>query len=235
MSNTHRLYHFVCDDFGFQNIQNRRLKLSFPDQVNDLFEFMPFDFGKEDEGRRRRLFWQTARAEYSKTQGFISFSKHWSVPTMWAHYANNHGGICLGFDLPQSLDIGVPYAKVDYEETLMPLDSKVEDDHTYKDEMVHYASKTKSQHWQYENEWRYWFSLSPSEIKQKAADPNKLFFADFGDDLVLKDVILGHRSKLSSNCLKELLKSTDKVKFTTARPSFREFKMVSQLEPRHQK
>ncbi len=108
------------------------------------------------------------------------------------------------------------------------MEQKVTEDTAYNAEMVKYARKTKSIHWQYEEEWRYWFSLTKSEKSEKSADPRKVFFTPFNDDLVLKEVVFGHRSELRQEKIKEILESSEGIKFTTARPSFREFAMVPQ-------
>ena len=229
MSKTIRLYHFVNDKFGLENIQKRRLKLAFPDSVNDLFELMPFDFGEGVQGSNLRAAWGEARKNHSKTQGFISFSESWKVPTMWAHYADNHKGLCLGFDLPIYRDASTRYGdRIVYVNELIEMDERILNDTEYNQKMRDIAKKTKSAHWEYEQEWRYWFSLDDTEKQSKLDDPSTIFFADFNDDLILREVILGANSKHSSKDIRDLLKPSDNVKFTTARPSFRNFAMVSQ-------
>lgn len=229
MSNTVRLFHFTSDLWAAENVKNRRLKLSFPNDVNDIFEFRPFDFGDEKQARLRRKAWQDAIDNYSMSQGFISFSESWAVPTMWGHYANNHKGVCLGFDLPIRRDDQVAYAdKIDYVDNLHSIDERVLTDAAYNDDMVKIARKTKSSHWSYEEEWRYWFSLSDGEKDLKRVKPDEKFFADFDAHLVLKEVIFGARSAHTTESFKTFLSQADNVKFTTARPSFRRFAMVPQ-------
>lgn len=46
---TKRLYYFTGPYHAIDNIARRHLKISFPNEVNDIFEMMPFDFG-EDRG-----------------------------------------------------------------------------------------------------------------------------------------------------------------------------------------
>lgn len=230
MPKTIRLYHFVKDEYGLENIKNRRLKLSFADQVNDLFELRPFDFGDGQAARELREVWGGAIEKHSKVQGFVSFSKSWSVPTMWAHYADNHRGVCLGFDLPMSLA-----DKIDYVEDLFPMDFQVRTDTAYNLKMVDFARKTKSKHWEYEEEWRFWYSLTDSEKLEKNLTPKGAIFTKFNKDLILKEVIFGHRSKLSTKEVQRQLITSDEIEFTTARPSFRAFKMVPQLRKKLQK
>jgi hypothetical protein len=236
MSKKIRLYHFVNDEFGLKNIRKRRLKLAFPDSVNDLFELRPFDFGEGSEGRSLRTAWGKAIGELSKSQGFISFSDSWSVPTMWAHYAHNHKGVCLGFDLPIYQDAATKLGdKIGYVGELIEMDKRILTDTEYNQGMQDIAKRTKSIHWEYEQEWRYWFSLNDSEKQNKMDNLLITFFADFDNNLVLREVILGARSECSTKNIRDLLKPSDDVKFTTARPSFRSFAMVPQLLKSKQK
>lgn len=236
MPNTVRLYHFICDHWAAENVKSQRLKLSFPNLVNDIFEFQPFDFGIGGQGRLLRKAWRRQIDKYSMSQGFISFSESWSVPTMWGHYANNHRGVCLGFDLPIRRDDQAAYGdKVVYVDALHPMDNRVHTDDEYNLKMVDIARKTKSRHWSYEEEWRYWFSLTDIEKEQKNANPEQLFFANFDVNLVLREVIIGAKSSHTAEGFKEFLHPTDDVKFTTARPSFRRFMMVPQQNEKYQK
>lgn len=221
---TIRLYQFMPDEYGRMNLHNRQLKVSFPDQVNDLFEMMPFDFGEGLKARRLRKVWKEDIKYNSKKLGFISFSESWSVPTMWAHYAANHCGVCLGFDVLKS-----NVEKVDYVKSLKKLNfEKLHKDPNLLDETLSYAQRTKSKHWEYEEEWRMFCMLNHVEQADKEIEPDKLFFLNFSDRLTLREVIFGHRSTLTTSLLKELLKPTDRVTFNTARPSFRKFAMVPQ-------
>ncbi|UWP98148.1 DUF2971 domain-containing protein [Aliiroseovarius crassostreae] len=232
MPNTIRLFHFTNDRWGAENVKKRRLKLSFPNLVNDVFELRPFDFGKGEQARILRGAWSQAIEKHSMTQGFISFSKSWVVPTMWGHYADNHKGVCLGFDLPIRRDDGVEYAdKIDYIDNLRAIDKRILTDVAYNEKMTKIARKTKSSHWSYEEEWRCWFSLSDEEKKLKQAKPDERIFVKFGPNLVLREVIFGVNSTHTTESFKALLHTEDNVEFTTARPSFRRFAMVPQRNP----
>ena len=230
MSNTVRLYHFVSDRHGLENIEKRRLKKSFSDRVNDLFELRPFDFGEGVAGRRLRFVWDDEIRKHAMTQGFISFSKNWYAPTMWGHYADNHSGICLGFDILANL-----VDEIAYEGKLKKMDDRIFTDKQYNEDMVKYSKKTKSEHWHYEEESRFWSTLSPKETSQKSASPDQLFFQNFEEELMLREVIIGHRSKLSTKEIQGYLLPSDNVGITTARPSFRKFAMVPQNNKKYQK
>ncbi|QKE63986.1 DUF2971 domain-containing protein [Aquipseudomonas campi] len=64
---------------------------------------------------------------------------------MWSHYAQNHTGICIGFDtgeLPFSSAMQINYRE---ERPKAEFDS---------DALIEHVLLTKSQHWKYEKEWR---------------------------------------------------------------------------------
>ena len=63
--------------------------------LNDPFELIPFDLSNEDQ--RDALI--HTRKELSDV-GLLCFSFKWLNPLLWAHYADKHKEICLGFDLP---------------------------------------------------------------------------------------------------------------------------------------
>lgn len=66
---------------------------------------------------------------------------------MWSHYAQNHTGICIGFNTEVSPFNSVK--KVTYSETR----PKVEFNST-PETLIEQILLTKSQHWKYEREWR---------------------------------------------------------------------------------
>lgn len=136
---------------------------------------------------------------------------------MWAHYADNHAGVCLGFDVPLSRA-----APISYVNQLRPLRQHVETDRKYRDEMMDYAKRTKSVHWAYENEWRVWCDLNRSQISEKRS--GKFCYESFGEDLELKEIIVGHNSKFAKDPKK--LKDVSVDRLINVRPSFRKFKMV---------
>lgn len=233
-TNPRRLYYFMPDEYVVSNLELRRLKISFSDSVNDLFELMPFDFGETEAGMGLRAVWLVQRRKHASTQGFISLSEIWSSPYMWGHYAKNHAGCCLGFDVSGEKH-GRPYAyQMNYVKALLPLDQKVLTDENYNKKMVNYAMTTKSEHWSYEKEWRVWCSLDLDEQAMKLGSPDSHHFVHFNDNFRLREVIIGHRSKHQSALLRNHLDAAGAggaVAFKTARPSFREFKMVEQLDP----
>lgn len=175
-----RLYHFTNEKYALDNIENRQLKVSFPNDVNDLFELKPFDFGT----RENRLAWHSSIDKYSKNHGFISFAENWEAPTMWGHYADKHKGVCYGFDVPREM-----LCKINYMCKLRPFDKEALCNETILKREMDYACETKSVHWKYEKEWRQYISLDAEEIKEKASG-KELFFVGFSEKLILREVII---------------------------------------------
>ena len=67
---------------------------------------------------------------------------------VWAHYADSHRGVCLEFDGFGALMAHAQ--KVNYQSTRQPINPYVDD----RDAMLTKALLTKSEHWNYEVEWR---------------------------------------------------------------------------------
>ncbi|UWR04243.1 DUF2971 domain-containing protein [Ruegeria conchae] len=225
MSEPKRLYYFTGPDHALDNVVRRRLKLSFPNEVNDIFEMKPFDFG---DNREARIGWGQTIDRFSQERGFISFSSEWCLPTMWGHYARNHKVVCFGFDVSGDVN------QMDYTDCFVKFDPEVLKDFDALEQFVAYARDTKSKHWEYENEWRAYVELTSEEKELKARGAN-LFFHPFGDELRLREIIIGANSNLTSTQFRTALKGYAGVKVKTARPSFRGFKIVEQRSVRLQK
>ena len=105
------VYYFLNSQYGIENIRNRRLKISRIMELNDLFEFLGVDL--RDLNFRKIL--KETKKKLSKTKGVLCFSKTWKTPVLWAHYADKHKGICLGFEVNNSI-----LGKVDYVHTRPP-------------------------------------------------------------------------------------------------------------------
>lgn len=88
-------YIFMTYENMFKVIKNNRLKILFPEECNDPFEFMSAPPTKLGDGHPS--FDSThLRKEY----GFLSFTKTYKSPTMWSHYADKHKGCCVHFRFP---------------------------------------------------------------------------------------------------------------------------------------
>jgi hypothetical protein len=100
-----RVYKFLSCKYGLKVIRERRLKISEVRSLNDPFDLLPFDMS--DPELRSALL--KSKEEMGRTRGLICFSKYWHNPVLWAHYADSHKGICLGFDLPDDSAQAIEY------------------------------------------------------------------------------------------------------------------------------
>ncbi len=217
-----KLYYFTGPNHAVENVEKQRLKISFSDTVNDVFEMMPYDFGTNVEIRRR---WRKSITNHAKNTGFLCFSETWRSPSMWGLYADKHQGVCYGFEAPDNL------TKINYEKHFRSFDVRALDDPGMLEEAFTYAQRTKSCHWHYENEWRMFIGLNEA---RKSKKENK--FAKFSDcNLEICEIIIGQKSNLKSSQFRNVLAEPEKVKIQTARASFRDYKMVPQERESMQK
>lgn len=209
-----RLYYMT----SLQTLENfilpsNRIRVSTFDTVNDPFELLAM--GKLSMRQRRDFRW--LYEHWVSTLGFISMSETWKSPLMWAHYAENHTGVCLGLDVPD----GRP-AKVCYEAErlqcaldLSSLETAVDDD------IVRTVATTKFKEWEYEQEWRLLLRLA-------APDPEtKFHYVDFSPEFELREIIVGARCEQPLSTIRnQVFGNTGSIKMSKARPAFQSFSMV---------
>jgi hypothetical protein len=118
----------------------------------------------------------------------LSFSEDAKHPLMWAHYADAHRGVCLGFDTRHLPAI----AQVRYPKRVPRLDAELSDE-----KKLVAAFLTKRAAWSYEREWRI--------VQSEAASAYLLLPAH-----ALTEVVLGHRiSEDDENWIRQWLELGD--------------------------
>lgn len=105
-----------------------------------------------------------------------AFRGLWTNPLLWAHYADKHRGICLGFDLSIADNMG---RAVDYVEERLPWQEPPTEQFALK------LLWTKFAGWKYEEEVRAFVTREEGE--------NQPYFIHFDDKLKLREIIVGHR------------------------------------------
>ncbi|MFB9886923.1 DUF2971 domain-containing protein [Balneatrix alpica] len=214
-----RLYHFINEKYGLEGIRNRRLKIARIDELNDPFEFAGVNFKDE----KLRAAFQKMKRQISQERGLLCFSTKWSNPVMWSHYADRHKGLCLGFDVADASVGPVSYSgkrlAVELDQLKTPRELSAE--------YVRKIMFTKYTHWKYENEYRAFVTLD------EADGATGLYFANFSDHLILKQVIVGAESDITKARLsKELGKELQHVEKIKARLAFKSFAVVPQRNPK---
>lgn len=207
-----RIFQFVNERYGIENIRNRRLKISTIMELNDPFEL----HGIELSGRSFRRDFQKAVENFSQKYGILCFSQKYSNPVQWSHYADKHKGICLGFDVPDEKLLTVSYSS---ERAIQKAELTLSDN--IDQNMLTSLLSVKYYHWNYEHEVRRLLPLS------KKARDGDYFFEPFSADLKLKQVIVGARSTISRIQVLDALDSLKlEVEIFKARLAFKSFRVV---------
>jgi hypothetical protein len=214
-----RVYHFLNEKYGLCDLQHRRLKLA---RINDLND--PFEFLVSANPRKTREAFDAVKKHNHDWFGILCFCQDWKNPVQWAHYADSHKGMCLGFDVSRSIKqiAKITYSKNRIRPDLTLLASNNEKSQAHYEEIMN----TKYIHWQYENEVRLFCDLNDS-IKD-----GDLSFYTFDDLLSLKEVIVGYRSALKKRDIIHRLGSlAQSVSVSKARPSFSKYEMAKERRP----
>jgi len=164
------VYKFLKRDDALWDIRKRKVKISEILDLNDPFELIPFDLS-DPEFRKGML---NSRDRLNTNRGLLSCSSEWTCPVLWAHYSEKHKGICLGFDVPEERATDIEYVQ-----TRLPPPKKLDE------RVAHQMLFTKYSGWAYEKEVRVY--------TERVQDENGLYFAEFGENLRLREVRAGHR------------------------------------------
>lgn len=199
-----RLFHFLNEEYGLKDIRERRIKIARIAQLNDPFEFL----GVELSDREHRISLSRTKARLSEKHGLLCFAKNWHNPVLWSHYAGNHRGLCLGFDIPDNLPRQVSY-----------VNSRFNWPSVIDESFMVQLLFTKFSHWSYEDEYRIYTNLEDSD--------GGLYYADFGDMLSVKQVIVGAASNVTRAQLADALGNLSKsVEVFKARAAYKSFRVV---------
>ena len=207
-----RVYHFLRTEFGLMAIRNRRLKASTLNELNDPFEML----GVVLSDKKLRLAMARTKKQLSQTRGLHCFSKNWTNPVLWSHYAASHRGMCLGFDIPDEQLLEVSYIS-----DRLSHDALFDGCERAREEFMKKLLGTKFSHWKYEDEARLFVSLDEKDRS------TGFYYTKFSKDLRLAQVIIGAESKTTrreiADVLGDLAGAVDAFK---VRPAFKSFNVV---------
>jgi Protein of unknown function (DUF2971) len=208
-----RAYYMTSAKCGEVILRERRLKLARFGELNDPFELNLIDTRPRETRKVAKLI----SDHFNNTIGLICFGASWASPVMWAHYADKHFGVTLGFDVPDRL-----LTKIDYTDRKvsvpfgphLPL-------HGMSEALLNKIRMTKATDWSYEREYRV-----ESELKDK--DPiTGLYYVDFGTQVMLREIIIGHRCTWTAATVRPMLRTVvESVRIRKARPALGKFEMV---------
>lgn len=91
--------------FAIADLGKKRLQISQLKDLNDPFELLAVEL--PDRKMRQRFL--KIKRNIARQHGVVCFSKNWSNPVIWSHYADKHRGICLGFDVPDDPILHISY------------------------------------------------------------------------------------------------------------------------------
>ena len=210
-----KVFHFLPEQFGLEDIRRRRLKIATLNELNDPFEL--FGVSLADEALRRAF--RAMKDELASNRGLLCFSRNWHNPVQWSHYAAKHTGLCLGFEIPGEHLGEVAYSR----KRLVVKTESFRDPRQLDIETAKRFLFTKYSHWRYEDEVRCFVTLEDRDPE------TNLYFAEFSDRLRLRTVIVGAESSVDRRTLQvalgDLAPSVDSFK---ARLAFRTFRVVRQ-------
>ncbi|WP_430419843.1 DUF2971 domain-containing protein [Phenylobacterium sp.] len=217
-----RAYHFVSAEHGLSNVKLRRLKIARLADLNDPFEGLAIAL--PDSASRKA--WRESLHEMNAKFGLLCFSRNWSNPVQWSHYADRHKGICLGFDIPDDVTMEVIYRRRPHDSAL--LDRLLVAGHMNEaQEILLKIMRTKFDHWRYEQEVRI-----PTSVDVADAESG-LHFVGFSPRLELREVIVGHRSTVTKLQLADVLGDlASSVATMKARLAFQTYRVVRQRDQR---
>ena len=214
-----RVYYMTSHRIATEYIlPEKRLKLSLFDQLNDPFELQPHSLAEQQLRRINRAL----REEYFGKRGVLCFTSAWHSPVMWAHYAEKHSGICLGFDVPERRGLERLIEPIVYApERLAFLLDSTKDLYGIDATFVLAMLLTKSREWAYEQEYRV---IADLKVKDPATGH---YYVDFGSELQLREVILGARNTTPVGQVAKLVRGPEfPVSVFKARAALQEFAMV---------
>jgi hypothetical protein len=213
-----RVYKFLEKNWALVALRDRRLKIARFAGLNDPFDLLPF---ASPETADRRLALATTLDDMNARAGWVCFSRTWSNPIIWTHYAEQHRGLCLGFDIPD--ESGQPVRYVEQREPFPAMEGLTEPEQVA---VMNRMLFTKFSQWAYEDEVRVPIKLDPATETEDG-----LYLMEFGDDLRLREVVVGIRSAICRREIELALGGTKGVEIIRAEASTDRFDIVPSRHP----
>jgi hypothetical protein len=170
MKKIDKLYKYrTVNDYSLKAIKDHYIWLASPDKFNDPFDchlsddYIVYDeYSKEDdetgllENYNKKYYENVIYPAFLKN-GIGCFCEASDVILLWSHYAANHTGFCLEYDLSicnedlksifHKVNYTMEYPKLNFHEFLTP---GMENTYNYLKKTLY----TKFKAWEYEKEWR---------------------------------------------------------------------------------
>lgn len=201
------VYKFRTAEWGLKALSKKTIKISKWNELNDPFELAAGDLSEREDRKKYHQY----KEKLSKNEGLISFCGGWNNPVIWSHYADNHRGLALGFDIPDD-----KLSKIIYIKKRLPK--------RFSEITKEELTLTKFHHWSYEDEFRLVVSLKNDDVVKDG----DVYTLPFGHEITLKRVIIGceYEKQKDENFTHSLLDNG--IDIITARAAFKEFMIVRQ-------
>lgn len=208
-----RVYYFTTTQFALSDIGLRRLKVARFNDLNDPFELLAIDVASIN----LRIGIAAKKAQIDAEEGLLCFSRSWRDPLLWSHYADKHKGVALGFDIPDERLMPVQYVAGLHKINVAAKSTKQKT----INRLLQRLRFTKFEGWRYEDEVRMFFQLDQLQSQ------SGLYFANFSEDMQLREVVLGPRCDLPISSVRDLVHSYGSpVHVLKARIAYTKFAVV---------
>ncbi len=176
-----------------------------------------------------------AQKKVSHIAAFVSFTEDEKNILMWAHYAENHTGVCLEFDARyiQRIDCieKVTYVKPneDRDRFLLTHGNQQENSSEYQKRVRTFLSK-KAHVWSYEKEWRLIIPPMADFIGYKKAGEKYILVSDIPRGAITK-ITFGYRVPVSTRLAwaKGIRKKHSECEFAEILPGDKKYEL--KVEP----
>lgn len=196
------VYKYIEQQWAQKALEEKRLKGSIITKLNDPFELLPNIRKVKD-----RILFEGVKEKISNNKILFCFSETFKSPPMWAHYADNHKGVCLGFKVNQ-----IHLKKVCYDHSRLKRENFDSDN-----KLIAALLRCKSKDWEYEKERR--MIISKRNLKN---DGEHYFFEFIPGKFQLHSIHLGIYNQTSVEFFEQLLKNNgyhDKVLVKIVKPT----------------
>ncbi len=224
-------YKFLSVENAFRVMEQHEIKVSLIRELNDIYDCEPvLGPAAGEPGYLSPSATENLSASIADNYGLLCFSKTYSSPLLWGHYAEQANGFALGFD-PTQLVLPVKM-DVDYRESRSvvkwPVDEQPDDQAFRRLMKEHFGVKARE--WKYEEEVRFVVNLADCMPR------TRMYFIRFALR-ALREVIIGPRSTIRPAYLRHFLASHYKgmgISLHTAHMHPERFEIESRPFPENQ-
>ena len=185
MTESDTLYHFLPTKWALKAIRDRRLKATDPDNTNDLFEFFTRQWQTVDDRENAQwVRWREAQVDDLSTR-ILCFSKTYTNPLLWGHYAKKGTGICLSFDVN-----GGAFPVCYKPHRIAPSEQIFREEFAIQVRWKEHAF-VKAKYWEHEEEWRMLAQVDSLYLCPMTG----LVYFPFQGRMTLREILIGPRCK----------------------------------------